>query len=118
MKKNLSAAYGLLAALGLTAVGCTTHIPHSASMGAPVDVGNVKNIGRVEGESSAQWFLMFGPTGDDSLKAAVADALSKKGGDALVNMTVDRSVTAFPHMSYPLFLKVKTTVTGTAINTR
>lgn len=102
----------LVAAVGLT--GCTAYIPHSVSMAAPVET-DVQNIGSVNGESSAQWFMGMGPTGDNSLKAAVADALSKKGGDALINTTVDRSITAFPHPAWPLFLVVKTRVTGTAV---
>jgi len=103
----------LIVMAGTFLFGCTQHIPHSASMAAPFEA-DVQMIGPVSGESTASWFLGM-PTGDDSLKAAVNDALSKKGGDALVNMTVDRSIRAFPHLSYPLFIIVKTRVTGAAV---
>lgn len=95
-------------------VGCTKYLPHSVGMGGPVDAGATA-IGRVDGRSNAYYFLGFGPFGDDSLKAATADALSKKGGDAVVNVTVDRALIAFPHPSYPLYLNVTTEVSGTAV---
>ncbi len=94
--------------------GCTTYIPHSASMGGVV-MTNVEVLGRVEGRSRAQYIMGYGPLGDDSLKAAVADALSQKGGDSLINITVDRSITKFPPMVGGLYMAVDTHISGTAI---
>lgn len=92
-------------------VGCKTHVPHSVSTGGPL-MKNVSTIGRVEGESNAKYYLggLIGPIGDDSLAAAVKDALSKKGGDSLINMTVDRAVSR-----YPFVMVVRTRVSGLAI---
>ena len=96
-------------------VGCKHHIPHSVSTGGPL-IKDVKVIGRVEGESSASFFLfgLIGPVGDDTLKAAVQDALSKKGGDSLINMTVDRAVTQVVPR-FPLVLTIRTKVSGLAV---
>jgi len=105
----------LLAVAGFGTIGCTSYIPHSVQMQAPVQSDTLQIIGSVEGVSNAYWFLGMGPTGDDSLRAATADALSKKGGDALVNVTVDRQITAFPHPAYPLYLNITTRIVGTAI---
>jgi len=70
----------------------------------------------VEGESRAHYVLGMGPTGDDSLKAAVADALAKRGGDTLINVTVDRAVTAFPPFGAGSWYRaVRTFVSGTAV---
>ncbi len=104
----------LVAAFAITAAGCIQYIPHSISMPGSVDI-EAKVVGRVEGYATSQVTFGIIRTGDDSLKAAVADALSKKGGDALVNVTVDRDITFFPHQSYPLYIKIGTKVTGTAV---
>lgn len=108
------AGLGALVALPLMA-GCTVYVPHSVSMGGVV-MPDVKVVGRVEGTASAKYILGFGPFGDDSLKAAVADALAQQGGDTLVNVTVDRSIMGFPHPSAAtIYKEIKTTVSGTAI---
>lgn len=75
----------------------------------------VEVLGRVEGQSRAHYILGYGPVGDDSLKAAVADALSQKGGDTLINITIDRSVTKFPPMIGGIYTAVDTRISGTAI---
>lgn len=92
--------------------GCKTHIPFQVSTGGPV-MKNVKVLGPTEGYASAKYFLggLVGPVGDDSLEAAVADALSKKGGDSLISMTVDREV-----KTVPIFMReIRTRVTGVAV---
>ncbi|MBI4368602.1 MAG: hypothetical protein HY547_00060 [Elusimicrobia bacterium] len=110
MKKSL-----LIAAAATTGLaGCTTYFPHSVSMGGVV-LTNVEIVGRVEGMSRAHYIMGYGPVGDDSLKAAVADALSQRGGDTIVNVTVDRSVTKFPPMVGGIYESIQTTVSGTAV---
>ncbi|MBI4668770.1 MAG: hypothetical protein HY747_06230 [Elusimicrobia bacterium] len=105
---------GMLLAAGALFAGCTTYFPHSVSMGGVV-MTDVEVVGRVEGTSRAHYIFGYGPIGDDSLKAAVADALSQKGGDTLVNVTVDRAVTKFPPMIGGMYMAVDTRVSGTAI---
>lgn len=105
----------LVAAFTIGSMGCKTNVPYQVSVGGPL-MKRVKVIGRVEGLGTARYFLggFVGPIGDDSLKAAVADALSKKGGDSLINVTVDREVKTFiPGM--PIMIEIKTRVTGLAI---
>jgi len=74
--------------------GCTTYFPHCISTTQLADQMDI--IGAVSGESRSTYIFIVGPFGEDSLKAAVADALAKSGGDALVNVTVDLGVTTFP----------------------
>ena len=103
-----------IVAAAVTFAGCTTYFPHSASMGGVV-MTNIEVLGRVEGQSRAHYILGYGPMGDDSLKAAVADALSQKGGDTLVNITIDRSTTMFPPYLGSIYTAVTTTISGTAV---
>ena len=101
------------AALAVGAMaGCKSMNPLGVSAGGPV-MKNVKVIGRSEGFSTARYYLMglVGPIGDDSLEAAMTDALSKKGGDSLINVTVDRE--QFNVLG--LMIESRTRVTGLAI---
>lgn len=97
---------------GFAFSGCKTQVPYQVSVGGPL-IQNAKVIGRVEGVGKAKYFLngWVGPIGDDSLKAAFADALSKKGGDTLINVTVDREVYNF----LGLMTEIRTRVTGLAV---
>jgi len=97
---------------GISLSACKTQIPYQVSVGGPL-IQKVKIIGRVEGESKARYFLggLIGPIGDDSLKVAMADALSKKGGDTLINVTVDREIFTF----LGFMKEIRTRVTGIAV---
>ena len=84
----------LLSLSGLLALaGCTFYVPVPAHMASTQVSPDVQVVGTVEGESRASYFLFFGPFGDSSLKAAIQDALSKRGGDAMINVSIDQSVT-------------------------
>ena len=98
--------------------GCTVFVPpppHMASSAVP----NVEIVGTVDGESKASYLFGFGPFGDNSLKAAIKDALSKRGGDTLTNVALDQSCTYFgAGPSFPLLnfgFSVTTKVYGTAV---
>jgi len=99
--------------LGLAASGCTTY--HPATVSTTYFGSQMQIIGPAEGEARASYiFGLLGPLGDDRIEAAVKDALSKSGGDALINMTVDRAVT-----HYLVFLvHIRTFVSGTAVRLR
>ncbi len=54
-------------------------------------------------------------TGEDSLKAAIANALKGKNADTLANVFVDRKITAFPNIYFPLWMRSEIIVTGTLV---
>ena len=97
--------------------GCTQYIPHSLSMGG-IGMPPVEVIGNVEGISrERRIYLLMLPiskTGDYSLKSAVADALSKRGGDTLLNVTRDDAITRYPFLIINIIDR-KTVLTGTAV---
>ena len=72
---------------------------------------NVQVVGTVEGESRSTNVFGFGPFGDHSLRAALQDALSKRGGDALINVSIDQATTSFG----PFYSVNRTMVMGTAV---
>jgi len=55
------------------------------------------------------------PSGEDSLKAAIDDALIGRNADTLANVFVDRKTIYFPHMAFPLFIRHDVIVTGTLV---
>ena len=107
----------LLSALGLL-TGCTVFVPPPPHMAA-TPIPNAEVVGTVDGESRAYYILGMGPFGDNSLKAAIKDALSKRGGDAITNVAIDQSFTYFgAGPSLPMYnvgFSVKTKVYGTAM---
>ena len=107
----------LLTAFGLL-TGCTVFVPPPPHMAA-TSIPNTEIVGVVDGESSAYYVFGMGPFGDNSLKAAIKDALSKRGGDALTNVAIDQSFKYFgagPSLpAYNVGFSVKTKVYGTAV---
>jgi len=98
--------------------GCTVFVPPSPQMASTI-IPNTTIVGVVDGESSAYYILGMGPFGDNSLKAAIKDALSKRGGDALTNVAIDQTFKYFgigPSLPAANFgFSVKTKVYGTAV---
>lgn len=107
----------VLALMAGGAAGCTRYIPHSLTMGG-VGMPPVEVIGNVEGVSRQRKVCLFmlpiSVTGDYSLKSALADALSKRGGDTLINVTRDDAFTTYPFLIINIFDR-KTVLNGTAI---
>ena len=102
----------ILSLSGLVALaGCTLFIPTPPHMAATEISPNVQVVGTVEGESRANYIMGFGPFGDNSLKSALQDALSKRGGDAVINVSVDSAITDF----FGIFTIQRTMVMGTAV---
>ena len=114
MKKTSLLALVLLAGV---AAGCTRYVPHSLSMGG-IGMPPIEVIGNMEGVSRQRkvslFLLPLAVTGDYSLKSAVADALSKRGGDTLLNVTRDDATTLYPFLIINI-LDRKTVLTGTAV---
>ena len=54
-----------------------------------------EELGPVEGSGCRHFILAIIPFGDSSFSKAVDEALSQKGGDALINVTVSSSLYGF-----------------------
>jgi len=73
-----------------------------------------KELGAVSGSSSRFFLLAIVPWGDGTFSTAVNDALAKKGGDALINVTVTNSMYGFIPI-YNIFCYSTTEVYGIAV---
>jgi hypothetical protein len=73
-----------------------------------------KELGSVEGEACRYFLLAIAPWGDAAFSTAVDQALSKVGGDALLNVTVSNSMYGFIPI-YNVFTYTCTNVKGIAI---
>ena len=73
-----------------------------------------QELGPVEGEACRYFVLAIIPFGRSDFQRAVDDALEKKGGDAIVNVTVASSLYGFIPI-YNVFSFTCTTVQGVAI---
>ncbi len=107
----------LVLTLGLL-TGCTIYVPPAPHI-ASTSIPSTDIVGAVAGESSAYYIFGMGPFGDNSLKSAIKDALSKRGGDTMTNVAIDQTFKYFgagPMMpSLNVGFSVKTKVYGTAI---
>ncbi len=107
------AASRILSIFVFTALlGCIYHRPFQVSTTSlgPKEIP----VKTSAGSASAFYFLFLGPFGDDSLEAAIKNAVSnEKSGnvDTMVNVFVDRKILEFPFV----FKKMTTTVWGTLI---
>ena len=107
--KIKSVILSLSSLIGLA--GCTIFMPTPPQMASTEISPNVQVVGTVEGEARSSYVLGFGPYGENSLKAAIQDALSKRGGDALINVSIDQATT-----NYLGFYTIRRTlVMGTAV---
>lgn len=94
--------------------GCTHYAAFQATpSNAPLNPPSYKVVGRAQGKSCRTLLFYFIPLGTSTnrYQAAIDDALSKSGGDAIIEMTMDMS---FTH-GYPLFGRVCTHVNGLAV---
>jgi hypothetical protein len=106
---------------GLALAGCTS-VGQVGLMTRPgADVGAIvrearpyKELGAVEGEACRNFLLGIIPWGDSSASTAMANALDKAGGDALINVSVETSLYGFIPI-YNVFANTCTTVRGVAI---
>jgi hypothetical protein len=97
--------------------GCAYNQPmglSSASIGSQYE----RPSGMAEGRAKRwQFFPCYSlcPVGDDSLIAAVNNALDGKVGDTLANVYVERKTIAFPHKFFPLLERTEVVVMGTLV---
>jgi hypothetical protein len=73
-----------------------------------------EELGPVEGSSCRHFVLAVIPFGDGSFSKAVEDALSARGGDALINVTVTNSLYGFIPI-YNVYTFTCTSVSGIAV---
>lgn len=74
-----------------------------------------KELGTAQGEACRFFLLGIFPWGDATMSAAVDDALSKVGGDAMVNVTVSNSLYGLLPVFYNVFSYTCTDVKGIAV---
>lgn len=103
----------LLLAIVALLPACVQYVPLQISSEAPGV--HETPVAIVSGHASADFVLIFGPFGDDSLEAAWLDALKGVEADTLVNVMADRKITYFPFPMLSFFTSVETRIMGTAV---
>jgi hypothetical protein len=73
-----------------------------------------QDLGLAEGSACRHFVLAIIPWGDSTFSAAVEDALQKKSGDALINVTVTSSLYGFIPI-YNVYSYTCTEVKGVAV---
>jgi len=102
----------VLSVLFLT--GCVHYMPaavSSTSIGSKYETP----VRTVTGSSSAYYIFGIGPTGDDSLNAAIEDAKSNAPSDSIANVFVDRKLICFPVCGFSIFTRIETMIYGTLV---
>lgn len=92
-----------LVALAALISGCTHYMPWQATpSNAPLDPPGYKVVGPAQGKACRKLLLGSIPIGksNNRYQAAIDDALSRSGGDALIEMTMDISFTWYPFVSF------------------
>ncbi len=107
--------------IGLT--GCAFTLPgHNISSGpmGPFIVGDsLEVLGGVTGQSSMSFFLGIPLSNDMGLRAAFADALSKRSGaNSLINVYTDIESFYFPFPYFMIYYRMTTKVYATAVKTQ
>ncbi|HIF93695.1 MAG TPA: hypothetical protein EYQ60_11310 [Myxococcales bacterium] len=101
--------------LALLGTACTHYAPMQVST-SPVGSGNEVPVKVATGESTAS--VLFGfvvLSGNDSLSAALQDALEGTEADTMMNVFVDRQAFCVPACWFPLYLRTTTQVFGTLV---
>lgn len=102
---------------GCTSVGTVGIVTKSSAEPASIlrNGKQFKELGPGQGEACRFFLLGMIPWGDATFSAAVDDALSKSGGDALINVTVSNSLYGFLPVFYNVFSYTCTDVKGIAV---
>jgi len=102
---------------GCTSVGTVGMVTKSTA--EPVSIlknGQAyKEVGPAQGEACRFFLLGMIPWGDATMSTAVDDALSKVGGDAMVNVTVSNSLYGILPVFWNVFSYTCTDVKGIAV---
>lgn len=105
------AAAGLAGLAALVLAGCA-HVPGGiADSSTPIDGRQYTRLGYAKGRDSRVLLFGFLPvSGSNSTRAALQDAIRSRGGDAMIEVTVENY-----SMYWVLFSKVTTYVEGEVI---
>lgn len=116
MKNSIIILLTTVILFGCTSIGTLGLVTKSTGdPGALLRNGqSYKELGMVRGEASRFFLLALVPWGDASCSTAVDNALSKVGGDALINVTVSNSLYGFIPL-YNILSYTTTEVQGIAI---
>ncbi|MBK6881232.1 MAG: hypothetical protein IPH01_10740 [Elusimicrobia bacterium] len=109
MKNKLS-----LVLMGFSLFGCAYHYPAGISTTSLSGVREAP-VAIKSGESNTYYVLFFGPFGENSLQTAIQEAKKGTSADTIANVFVDRKLTFYPHVIFPIVTKVSTRVHGTLI---
>ena len=117
MLKRLMATVAIIVSLS----ACTSVAQVGVMIGPSGDPGSIisearsySEIGPVEGEACRYFLLGIIPWGDSTVAAAMDQALSANGGDAIINASVETSLYGFVPI-YNVFAHTCTKVRGIAI---
>jgi hypothetical protein len=113
MRFRASFALALAGAALLTLSACVVHMPaavSSTSLGPQEQVLDVR-----KGRSQSFYILFFGPFGNDSISAAVDNAIGDTDADTMMNVFVDRKKTYIPFPGLSLVTLTDTEVLGTLV---
>ncbi|SRR5258708_3162852 len=97
--------------------GCTatlSPVVSSASVGGKNEVP----LGIAKGQSEANYFLGIRAGGDDSVDAAIENALKGSLAHTLSNIVIDRDVFCFPACPFAIYRDVVTHVRGVSVRYR
>lgn len=97
--------------------GCVHYMPAAVSS-TSIGTKNEVPVQTAIGTSSAYYVFGLGPTGDDSLIAAIDDAKSQAKSDSIANVFVDRKITCVPACFFPIYKRIDTMVYGTLVKYR
>ena len=101
--------------VGCLTAGCVHYLPAAVSTN-PIGSKYEKPVKVVTGVSRAYYIGGIGPIGNDSLEAALDDALGYARADTMANVFVDRRLICFPLCNLPLIFRVDTIITGTLVD--
>ena len=117
MRKIMTLLLFMSLMAGCTSVGTVGMVTKSSA--EPVSIlknGQAyKELGVAQGEACRFFLLGMIPWGDATLSTAVDDALSKAGGDAMVNVTVSNSLYGLLPVFWNVFSYTCTDVKGIAV---
>ena len=120
-KNNMGRSLWLLVVIGLVLGGCSSSgtlgivTQSSADPAALLRSGRAfKDLGPVEGQACRHFVLAIIPWGQGDFAHAVDVALAQKGGDALLNVSVETSLYGFIPI-YNVYSFTCTTVKGVAV---
>ncbi len=105
--------------VGLLMTSCATQRPVTMASGSVLQLNMDKDsytiLGTGTGQACASYFLGIPVGGENTYKLAVEQAIAERGGNMIIQSSVDRIQTYFPSTFFAISNKLCTSVTGTVI---